>query len=224
MPFNSAARADRANPAGTVFVINKMAILDCITKETEHREALQVPVDIWENRQKILRTLGEETGLDVVIANANGIQGNNKTLREVISGHLCSGGEPEEGKWADRIDIVLKGFKAGIKYSRHKEKFYRYIYRGEKDNAQKYHDKLAEAEIVMIEDSRETHLQGGNVGYIINNAVNGNDDPTQMSGEDGFRRYCSEMMKAHKNREKLIECIANVRPTRLRPTQSVVAE
>jgi len=184
--------------------INKVALLNAITHESEHREALQHPIEVWDYRKAIIEKLGEH-GMNAIITNANGKKGNHVKMSEILKEKFGEG-TPEQ--YVEHIDILLKAFKEGTRYSRWKEKFYRYIYRKEKDNAQKYHDKLAEDEIRMIEESREIHASGGNVGYAINHAINGGEHET-FSREEGFRKYCAEMKKAHKTRQNLLACLIN---------------
>ena len=195
--------ANRQQPTITK-EINKVALLNAITHESEHREALQQPIDVWEYRKSIIEKLGEH-GMNALVTNAGGVQGKHVKMSELLSQQF---GERPPEEYVEQIDILLEGFKQGIRYSRWKEKFYRYVYRKEKDNAQKYHDKMAEDEIRMIEESRQVHADGGNVGYSINNAVNGGGFET-FSREEGFRKYCAQLKKAHETRQSVLRCLIN---------------
>lgn len=195
--------ANRQQPT-VIKTINKVTLLNAITHEGEHREALKQPIDIWEYRKSIIEKLGEHA-MDAIITNAGGKKGNHVKMGEMLKEKFGEG-TPEE--YVERIDVILKAFNEGVRYSRWKEKFYRYVYRKEKDNAQKYHEKMAEDEIRMIEESRQIHADGGNVGYAVNHAVNGGGHET-FSREEGFRKYCAEMKKAHKTRQDLLACLPN---------------
>ena len=204
MPTNSAnsSGAPRATQQGPE--VNKIALIDAITCEEKHRRELQAVVDVWDNRINILEKLGEEIALGAMVTNAYGRAGEHKSLRELVKQFHRD--EIEDGKWAETIKEFTQGFRDGCKYSRWKEKFYRYIYRGERDNAQKYHDKLCEREVEMIEDSRETHARGDNVGYVVNHEVNGG-GPELTSSEEGFRKFCEQMTSCNALRRKLLTTI-----------------
>ena len=179
--------------------INLMQVIDIITEETAHRKGLTDFIDVWKSRQTVLETMGEETGLDILITNAYGKEGNHMTIRELILDHM-SAVVPEDGEWSALIDKKLSGFHHGAKYSRHKEKYYRYVYNKDEANCRKYHEKMQEDELEMIEGARETHAAGNGVSYVINGGKDDHLTKNLPGNEEGFRLFCDEIQQFHKNR------------------------
>ena len=179
--------------------INLMEVLDIITKEETYRKGLTDFIDLWKSRQSLLEKMGEEAGLAVLITNAYGREGNNMTIRELILDHM-SPVVPEDGKWSAAVDERLTGFHRGAKYSRHKEKFYRYVYNKDEENCRKYHEKLQEGELDMIEVAREEHAEGNRVSYLINGGEDDHLTKHLPGNEEGFRQFCDELQSFHKHR------------------------
>ena len=165
--------------------------IDC---ETDHRKKFERENEIWgkdsmRGQCLALANYDADSGMfSTMIHNANGIQGNHKSLKELCAELAIK----DKATYERYLDYIT----SPIKPSRWKEKFYRYIHLRDKDNALKYHNKLWEHQSAEMENIREAPEK---YGIYIDNTINGT-EATTGTGEGGYLAYCKEMKRSYDNR------------------------
>lgn len=102
----------------------------------------------------------------------------------------------------ERIEAVLENFERNLKVSRWKQKCFTYIYNGDKENAIKYHKKMAEFRCDQIENMRENPEEY----YIrVDNSLNNQEEENFEGKLQGFRRFCEEVQKNFDMRKTYID-------------------
>tara|TARA_R110002073_G_scaffold3405_7_gene22809 strand:- start:277 stop:906 length:630 start_codon:yes stop_codon:yes gene_type:complete len=170
-----------------------------IDDETKFRVPFERMNDLWGRKslrgQCLEMANYDPTGLNVMISNANGIQGNHKYLKD-----LC---EEEGVKDKASYDKFEDMFHSPIAPSRWKEKFYRYISNRDKVNAIKYHEKLSAFGVKTMDAISE---DSSRCGVYVDNTINDEED-TYASGDKGYMDFCAEMKRAYENRSQHIKFI-----------------
>ena len=162
-----------------------------IAVEIKHREPLENGYKICESRLGLLQM--EMAGATICIKNYNGTK---ETCNSLIA----------TGATTKRYETRMAEFKTAITMSKWKEKFYRYIYLGDKENAKKYDKKLAEGWTSKLDEFMEVDLDGGKVGFVLNNTVNGKETKVAEKSE-AIRLMGKSMTKAYEERKMLLSCI-----------------
>ncbi len=162
-----------------------------IAYEQEYRKPLENGYKLFEDRLGLLQM--EILGATISITNYNG-------TKETCNSLIATGATTE--KYEKRIGE----YKTAISMSKWKEKFYRYIYLGDKENAMKYDKKLAEGWSSKLDEFMEEDLDGGKVGFVINQDVNGKETEVAESSE-AIRLMGKSMTKAYEKRKCLLSCI-----------------
>ncbi len=97
-------------------------------------------------------------------------------------------------RWCEKIDIMT----GNIKYSLHKEKFFRYVHNDNLDKAVKYHSKCEKHERDIMDKMSENP-------HSYNTAVFEGSDFTELGAdENGYIKTCDEMKSAFEFRRDLI--------------------
>ena len=162
-----------------------------IAEEIKHREPLENGYKICETRLGLLQM--EMAGATICITNYNG-------TKETCNSLLATGATTEQ------FETRMAEFKTAISMSKWKEKFYRYIYLGDKENAKKYDKKLEECWSSKLDEFMETDLDGGKVGLVLNHTVNGGETEVAEKSE-AIRIMGNSMTKAYKERKLLLSYI-----------------
>jgi|TARA_R110001632_G_scaffold165326_1_gene283841 hypothetical protein len=104
----------------------------------------------------------------------------------------------------EKIEKAIKDIKGSIKYSKWKEKFYRYAYNKDYDNMKKYSDKCFEYESKELEDIMDT----GGEGYAVNidYSISGEENVVGSS-ENGILLIADQYKKFFEVRKDLLEIV-----------------
>ena len=104
----------------------------------------------------------------------------------------------------ERIERAIKDIKGSIKYSKWKEKFYRYAYNKDYDNMMKYSDKCFKYESKELEDIMDT----GGEGYAVNidHSFFGKENVVG-SNENGILLIAEQYKKFFEVRKDLLEMV-----------------
>jgi len=104
----------------------------------------------------------------------------------------------------EKIDKAIKDIKSSIKYSKWKEKFYRYAYNKDYDNMKKYSDKCFEYESKELEDI----MDNGGEGYAVNidYSISG-EESVVGSNENGILLIAEQYKKFFEVRKDLLEMV-----------------
>jgi len=162
-----------------------------IAEEIKHREPIEHGYNLCETRLGLLQI--EMAGATICINNYNGTK---ETCKSLIA----------TGATTEKYETRMAEFKTAISMSKWKEKFYRYIYLGDKEKAMKYDKKLEECWSSKLDEFMEMDLEGGKVGLVVNQDVNGKETEVAEKSE-AIRLMGKSMTKAYKERKLLLSCI-----------------
>jgi len=163
-----------------------------ISQEQEHREILISGCETAEMRLGLLKM--EMEGASISITHFNG---TDKTCNSLI----------KTGITTEKLEERVKEFKIAINMSRWKEKFFRYIYLEDKENAIKYDKKLAEAWNDGLDKFMEADRNGEKIGYVLNEFDHPEEEKTIAESSEAIRRMGQSMSKAYENRKLLLSVI-----------------
>ena len=164
-----------------------------ITIEDKYRKGLE---ENWENMdQRGQQCELEEAGANFVITNFGGEKG--KTVTSILG----------EGYTSEKCGRICADLMRGIKMSKQKEKFYRYVFLEDKTNATKYHEKLKKSWEESLDHVMDLDQSGGTIGLTIDQEPNDGVGPTDAVKGEAIRLYAEEMKKSYEHREGALACL-----------------
>lgn len=162
----------------------KREVVSLIDFESKHRQEITDTQTMLMNRVMAKKML--EMGHEVSFLNARGKQGQTENKEDIMK-------IPTE-KYKNFADSL----EEAIKYSRWKEKFFRYIYNNNLDKALEYDTKLQDWWANDNEELyEEVRNETGKTLVSLNYQTKGVED---TMGEQGYREHSDEMARFYKLR------------------------
>ena len=170
--------------------LSRQKLVGVISNEGRYRKAFENQVRYWSLRQ------GCWAYADFTfITNADGIQGKNISLKELMA---------EKGiTRQEQLDCIVENLERPIKASDEKERFYRYAHNGDIPKCRKYHEKLTK----RMGDDLDAMMFDDKIPICaIDNRINGGRDEIH-SRDEAVRQFAEEVKASHEQREKIIELL-----------------
>jgi len=176
--------------------LNKLTLLDSITIEEQMRERLNATIKQLDN-----------------IAEQQRIMFMMKSLENVeyigsISGRITLWDDYEA--MMKKVEKQIDELKTKLKYSRWKEKLWRYAYNGDLPNVVKYHKKMEIYEREHMEELSEIiGGEGEDFSGIRVMEFHGNDEEEiERDNTGGYMMICDEYKKRYECGLDIISCLA----------------
>ena len=138
-------------PKMTHYSFSKTELKRQIAREEEYRKPFEKDKDKWDFRLAML-----DSGATTMIHNADGIEGNHKSVDDLI----------EEYGGRRNVDSMITSWIETIKRSKYKEKFWRYAYNKDIPNVEKYSRKWTDFDARNFEEMEESLDRGERVVAI----------------------------------------------------------
>jgi|TARA_R110002033_G_scaffold154852_1_gene191182 hypothetical protein len=169
----------------------KTELRSIITDEERFRKKLETECERTTDRKMLVEL--EEDGNKICITN---FDGTDETITSLL----------EKGFTSEICERIIDDLQRAIKMSKQKEKFYRYVFLRDIENATKYHTKLSETWFKTLEDVMEHDLKGGTTGIHISQArIGEQSDYAQQS--EAVRLFADEMKMSNEHREHCLEVL-----------------
>mgnify|MGYP003641908003 CR=1 FL=1 len=175
--------------------LNKLALVDSITIEEEFRDRINGTIKQLDN-----------------IAEQQRIMFMTKSLENVeyigsISGRLTMWDDFEEK--INKVEKQLDELRTKLKYSRWKEKLWRYAYNGDLPNVIKYHNKMEIYERKDMEELNElVNGEGENFNGIRVMEFHGNDEEEkEADNTGGYMMICAEYKRRYDIGKSIIKLL-----------------
>ena len=138
-------------PKMTHYSFSKTELKRQIAREEDYRKPFEKDKDKWDFRLAML-----DSGATTMIHNADGIEGNHKSVDDLI----------EEYGGRRNVDSMITSWIETIKRSKYKEKFWRYAYNKDIPNTEKYSRKWTALDSTNFEEMEESLDRGEGVVAI----------------------------------------------------------
>ena len=178
----------------------KMKIVKQVIAEEEgFRRGKELFINLWRPRISMMKELPEKMWRDITLTNVGGIVGTHSTLGEQVDDMA------KMGMTKDKLIGLVEQMETSCKYSKWKEKFYRYSYNKDLSNMKKYHDKCSKHEQDTIEDMSE-NAEGYRV-HIQKTCVNEKEEDHYGSatGEGGLLNIAEEFKRFYELRKDFLK-------------------
>ena len=168
----------------------KSSMKQIIITEEQFRAPIQREFDIWSGRKMMIEVNGGvENCHQTFITNAGGVSGKTQSLYEIMKDISL-----------EKLTDTLDSLSIDIKFSRTKEKFYRYCFNLDLINCNKYHQKLLTLSLETMERLAE---EPDDFALVMDNSIN--DEPFSVNkNSSGYKTYCDEQKKFNDYRIELI--------------------
>lgn len=168
----------------------KSSMKQIIITEEQFRAPIQRNFDMWSNRKMMIEVNGGiENCHQTFITNVGGVSGKTQSLYEIMKDISL-----------EKLTDTLDSLSIDIKFSRTKEKFYRYCFNLDLINCNKYHKKLLTLGLESMESLAE---EKGDITFIEDNSIN--DKPYSVNkNSGGYKEYCDDQKRFNDFRIELI--------------------
>ena len=168
----------------------KSSMKQIIITEEQFRAPIQSKFDMLSNRKMMIEVNGGiENCHQTFITNAGGVSGKTQSLYEIMKDISL-----------EKLTDTLDSLSIDIKFSRTKEKFYRYCFNLDLINCNKYHKKLLTLSLESMESLAE---EKGDITFIEDNSIN--DKPYSVNkNSGGYKEYCDDQKRFNDFRIELI--------------------
>ena len=172
---------------------HKSSMKQIITNEEQFRAPIQSKFDMWSHRKMMIEVNGGIENCHMTfITNAGGVSGKTQSLYEVMKDISL-----------EKLTDTLDSLSIDIKFSRTKEKFYRYCFNLDLINCNKYHKKLLTLSLETMERLAE---ETDDFALVMDNSIN--DKPYSVNkNSSGYKTYCDDQKKFNDYRIELINYI-----------------
>jgi len=180
--------------------LNKLVLVDSITIEEQMRDRLNATINHLDNIAEQQRFMFMTKSLENV---------------EYIGSHtgrLKLWDDFEEK--INKVDKQIEELKTKLKYSRWKEKLWRYAYNGDLPNVIKYHEKMEIYERKHMEELNEIISgEGENFQGIRVMEFNGDDgEEIERDNTGGYMMICDEYKKRYEIGKSIIKHLVEAQP------------
>lgn len=152
-------------------------------------------LEVWSNRLNLLKLSGDAK--NIILKKRSGMT----TLYDEMKEHIGTG---------DKNDLKVAQFERFInslcfdlKYSKRKEKFYRFAYNGNVNECKKLHTKLQKMESDKLDELMELDKKGETFKLYVDNRVNGGSLKGHKQS-DGMNVYAKDIKRFYEIREDFI--------------------